>query len=140
MGIFGFNNDRRGSGFGAGMPGFNRGKRGTVSSGNWDLDRKPNRIDCDALNWRKQEGGEPFAEDLVKEAEGMGFDEKTDVYLSKLGRGELRTPGREQLTEEEKAKYKKLIRIAEKRKDFVWAADLEDQLKRGRPSSRNEYF
>lgn len=96
--IFRFNNKPRGYGFGAGMPGVSPGRRGTISNGNWDRDRKPNRGDCDPLDWRKQDGGQPFrrkspdltAESLVEEAEGLDFDEKTDFFISKMGRGELR--------------------------------------------------
>ena len=42
------------------FPGFNRKKRGTISKGDWDRDGKPNRGDCNAFDWRKQDGGEPF--------------------------------------------------------------------------------
>jgi len=42
------------------FPGFNRKKRGSISKGDWDRDGVPNRKDCDALNWKKQDGGEVF--------------------------------------------------------------------------------
>ena len=42
------------------FPGFNNKKRSTISSGDWDRDGKPNRGDCNAFDWRKQDGGEPF--------------------------------------------------------------------------------
>ena len=42
------------------FPGFNNKKHSTVSSGDWDRDGKPNRGDCNAFDWKKQDGGEPF--------------------------------------------------------------------------------
>ena len=42
------------------FPGFNNKKHSTVSSGDWDRDGKPNRGDCNAFDWRKQDGYEPF--------------------------------------------------------------------------------
>ena len=37
------------------FPGFNRRKKGTVSSGDWDRDGVRNRKDCEPLNFRKQD-------------------------------------------------------------------------------------
>ena len=42
------------------FPGFNKAKRSTISSGDWDRDGVTNRKDYNAMNWKKQEGGEPF--------------------------------------------------------------------------------
>jgi len=39
------------------FPGFNNKKHSTVSSGDWDRDGKPNRGDCNAFDWKKQDGG-----------------------------------------------------------------------------------
>ena len=36
------------------FPGFNRAKRSTISSGDWDRDGVTNLKDCDAFNFRKQ--------------------------------------------------------------------------------------
>jgi len=43
-----------------GMPGFGRGKKGTISNGDWDRDGVKNRNDCEPLNFRKQDGGGQF--------------------------------------------------------------------------------
>ena len=47
------------------FPGFNNKKRSTISSGDWDRDGKPNRGDCNAMDWRKQDGGEPTFSEWV---------------------------------------------------------------------------
>ena len=59
-------NTNRGFGFGA-MPGFNRRKIGSISNGDWDRDGVKNRVDCNAMNWKKQDGGEPFQVDMDDE-------------------------------------------------------------------------
>lgn len=55
MGLFNFTNNRRGTGFGVGMPGFNKAKRSSISNGDWDGDGVKNRGDCQAFNFRKQD-------------------------------------------------------------------------------------
>jgi len=40
--------------------GFNNKKKSTISSGDWDGDGVSNRKDCNAMDWKKQDGGEPF--------------------------------------------------------------------------------
>jgi len=52
------------------FPGFNNKKRSSISSGDWDRDGKPNRGDCNAFDWRKQDDGEPFKD-------GLNLDSKT---------------------------------------------------------------
>lgn len=39
------------------FPGFNRGKRSTISNGDWDRDGVKNKKDCEPLNWKMQDGG-----------------------------------------------------------------------------------
>ena len=46
------------------FPGFNRRKRSSVSKGDWDRDGVRNRKDCEPLNWKKQDNGEPNNEVL----------------------------------------------------------------------------
>ena len=58
-----FNTNNKGFGFGA-MPGFNGRKIGTISNGDYDRDGVKNKKDCDAFNFRKQDGGEPNNEVL----------------------------------------------------------------------------
>jgi len=60
--MFGFNNKKKGYGFGP-MPGFDR-RKNSIANGNFDRDRKPDRSDCDALNFRKQDGGEVFKDGI----------------------------------------------------------------------------
>ena len=46
------------------FPGFNKAKRSTISSGDWDRDGVSNLKDCNAMNWKRQDGGEPNNEVL----------------------------------------------------------------------------
>ena len=60
-----FNTKNKGFGFGR-MPGFNQRRKGSISNGDFDRDGVKNRGDCDAFNFRKQEGGEIFKEIELK--------------------------------------------------------------------------
>jgi len=53
------------------FPGFNRKKRNTVSKGDWDRDGVPNRKDCNAMDWKKQDGGEPFKDERILDDEAL---------------------------------------------------------------------
>jgi len=55
------------------FPGFNRRKRGSVNKGDWDRDGVTNLKDCDAMNFRKQDGGEVFDGD-IDSTEILGSD------------------------------------------------------------------
>lgn len=79
------------------FPGFNRAKRGTISNGDWDRDGVKNLRDCDAMNWKKQDGGEVIGSDQVSE------------HNRKLMMGYA--PGEKELIEErlERARLKKKL-------------------------------
>lgn len=54
------------------FPGFNRRKKGSISNGDWDRDGVKNSRDCDAMNWKKQDGGEvliDYSKDLLRAKE-----------------------------------------------------------------------
>jgi len=89
-----FSSNRKGYGFGP-MPGFNKKRKGTICRGNFDRDKKPNRKDCDALNWKKQDNGEVIGSDATSELN------------RRLRRGYA--PGEKELIEErlERARLKK---------------------------------
>ena len=65
------------------FPGFNNKKHSTVSSGDWDRDGVSNRKDCNAMNWNKQDGGEPFANLDSKTIKKM-LEEEPNLTIAEL--------------------------------------------------------
>ena len=80
-----FNTKKQGYGFGA-MPGFNNRKIGSLSNGDYDRDGVKNKKDCDAFNFKKQDGGEQFVEwtreDLEEERRLKGQRESSSRMRS----------------------------------------------------------
>lgn len=104
--IYGFTNNRKGTGFGKVMPGFHSGKKSTISSGDWDGDGVKNRGDCNAFNFRKQEGGEPFVEDMETYA-NRKLNEEIKENLNKIKEHNHSIREEEALRERIKKKFKR---------------------------------
>jgi hypothetical protein len=69
------------------MPGFHKGKRNTISSGDWDGDGVKNRGDCNAFDFRKQDGGEPFSADRDIDSIELSDQDIIDNHLTKVTSG-----------------------------------------------------
>ena len=84
------------------FPGFNNKKRSSVSRGDWDRDGVTNLKDCNAMNWKKQDGGKigigdpAFVKDtddlvIIKGESGDSFIVDNNVNEYKIKKSKLRS-------------------------------------------------